>query len=218
MVKVSVQSADELWFGMAFEGGALVATATGSSSEDALEWVCRSIRTGIAYEVIKDPSDFVDETARMLAELERGIEEKKHFILSDKLPDSLRKVLYAAASIPIGSVSTYGNIAKAAGSEARAVGRVMATNPLYPIVPCHRVVGANMNLVGYQGRQDGEALELKLDRLRTEGRGFTSQGLADVLVLGITLPIYPVEWAIAEGRRGKPGSVRADEGQLALFD
>ncbi|MBT3272982.1 MAG: MGMT family protein, partial [Spirochaetales bacterium] len=88
---------------------------------------------------------------KLLGELERGKEERKSYSLSPFLSGPQRRILTAAAAIPIGYVSTYGNIADAAGSEARAVGRAMATNPLYPIVPCHRVVGADMSLVGYGG-------------------------------------------------------------------
>ena len=46
----------------------------------------------------------------------------------------------------------------------------MAGNPLYPIVPCHRVVGADMSLVGYGGKQTTGALTAKLSRLQAEAR------------------------------------------------
>lgn len=43
--------------------------------------------------------------------------------------------------IPAGYTMTYGEVAAAAGNPgaARAVGQVMATNPVPPFVPCHRV-------------------------------------------------------------------------------
>jgi len=50
----------------------------------------------------------------------------------------------------------YGEVAAAAGrpGAARAVGRVMATNPVPPFVPCHRVVAADGGLGGYGGGLD----------------------------------------------------------------
>jgi O-6-methylguanine DNA methyltransferase len=58
-----------------------------------------------------------------------------------------------AAKIPKGKVATYGQIAKLAGKPkaARAVGLYMRTNPYYPKVACHRVVGFDGRLVGYTG-------------------------------------------------------------------
>jgi methylated-DNA-[protein]-cysteine S-methyltransferase len=60
--------------------------------------------------------------------------------------DLLRKVPYAATV-------TYGDLAAQAGSPgaARAVGQVMASNPLPIVVPCHRVIAANGGLGGYSG-------------------------------------------------------------------
>jgi O-6-methylguanine DNA methyltransferase len=110
----------------------------------------------------------------------------------------------------VGYVTSYGDIALAAGTEARAVGRVMATNPLYPIVPCHRVVGSDLSLVGYGGRQDMSALCAKLDRLRREARGHTAQAVAP----GESLRVYPVEWAIAKALRDGVDAAR----QLTLFE
>ncbi|MFP6613062.1 MAG: MGMT family protein [Pirellulales bacterium] len=54
------------------------------------------------------------------------------------------KVLNACRCIPFGATATYGELARRCGSPraARAVGRVMATNPIPLIVPCHRVVSS----------------------------------------------------------------------------
>src|SRR5271154_5358009 len=56
-----------------------------------------------------------------------------------------RIVLEAALRIPAGETRTYGDLAKAVGrpTEARAVGQVMARNPIPLIIPCHRVLAAN---------------------------------------------------------------------------
>lgn len=66
----------------------------------------------------------------------------------------LTKVIYRlVAAIPPGSTLTYGEVAEAAGrpGAARAVGAAMAANPFAPVIPCHRVVGADGSLRGYAG-------------------------------------------------------------------
>ena len=64
-----------------------------------------------------------------------------------------RDVLAALQQVPAGATVSYGELAARAGhpGAARAVGRVMAGNPLPLVVPCHRVVGANGALTGYSG-------------------------------------------------------------------
>jgi methylated-DNA-[protein]-cysteine S-methyltransferase len=61
--------------------------------------------------------------------------------LSDKT-EFERKVLVATYRIPRGKVSTYKRIAEKIGKPKayRAVANALHKNPLYPIVPCHRVV------------------------------------------------------------------------------
>ena len=79
-------------------------------------------------------------------------------------------------SIPVGQVMSYGEVASLIGKKgsARAVGRVMANNPVPIIVPCHRVVAADGRLTGYSaagGLKTKEVL-LKMEgvELREEGR------------------------------------------------
>lgn len=66
--------------------------------------------------------------------------------------------------IPYGETTTYGAIAGALGSCARAVGNAVGHNPISIIIPCHRVVGADGSLTGYAG-----GIENKIKMLRLEG-------------------------------------------------
>jgi len=56
--------------------------------------------------------------------------------------------------IPYGETRSYGQIAKQLGSAARAVGRASGSNPICPIVPCHRVLGADGSLTGFAFGED----------------------------------------------------------------
>ena len=55
--------------------------------------------------------------------------------------------------IPYGDTRTYGDIARSIGNPgaARAVGMACNRNPLWIVVPCHRVMGSNRKLTGYAG-------------------------------------------------------------------
>lgn len=68
------------------------------------------------------------------------------------------RVLEIASQVKFGETITYGMIAEVIAVErglakmsARAVGSAMHRNPICLIVPCHRVVGANHHLGGYNG-------------------------------------------------------------------
>jgi O-6-methylguanine DNA methyltransferase len=201
------------WYGVACAGEGLVATAVSSTRAKTLGSLRRSLPMGVAHRVAdEDRSDFVEKTVALLVELEAGLEEHKSFSLATEyVGEPLARVLTVAAAIPLGYVTSYGNIANASDADARDVGQVMASNPLYPIVPCHRVVGADLSLVGYAGSKGKEALRAKLSRLSKEARGFKAE--QDVLVDGRPLRVYPVERAIANAEKHGAGEDR----QLTLF-
>lgn len=56
-------------------------------------------------------------------------------------------------TIPFGTTTTYGVVAKRLGDPngPRAVGLANGSNPIAIIVPCHRVIGASGTLTGYGG-------------------------------------------------------------------
>lgn len=64
-----------------------------------------------------------------------------------------RKVWDALAQIPYGETRSYSEIAEAVGhpGACRAVGGANHKNPLMILIPCHRVVGKNGDLVGFAG-------------------------------------------------------------------
>ena len=63
------------------------------------------------------------------------------------------QVYIALRAVPYGETITYGELARRAGqpAAARAVGGIMARNPLPIILPCHRVIAANGTMTGYSG-------------------------------------------------------------------
>lgn len=80
-----------------------------------------------------------------------------------------KKVWKQLLCIPYGSTTTYGEIAKELGNEkaARAVGLANHKNPIAIVVPCHRVIGKNGNLVGYAGGVDIKEKLLKIEQQST---------------------------------------------------
>jgi len=76
-----------------------------------------------------------------------------------------RKVLEQTARIPFGSVTTYSEVAAAAGSPRgmRAAGNALGSNPVPIVVPCHRVLRSGGALGGYTGGLDRKVTLLTLE-------------------------------------------------------
>jgi methylated-DNA-[protein]-cysteine S-methyltransferase len=92
--------------------------------------------------------------------------------MKTKLNNSFNEQCYnILRTVPIGYVTTYGDIAHALGTKAyRAVGNAMNKNPYSKDdVPCHRVVKSNGNIGGY-----AHEIKIKKELLITEGIFFDS--------------------------------------------
>jgi len=89
-----------------------------------------------------------------------------------------RRVLELCRRIPYGQTASYRQLASAAGSPraARAVGNVMAANRFPLVIPCHRVVGADLQLRGFSA-PTGVALKQRLLQLEGSSRGPASRRL-----------------------------------------
>ncbi|MDA3885986.1 MAG: methylated-DNA--[protein]-cysteine S-methyltransferase [Candidatus Delongbacteria bacterium] len=78
-----------------------------------------------------------------------------------------KKVYSKTIKVPFGKKFTYGHIAVLINNPkaSRAIGLAMKNNPVAPIVPCHRVVGANNVHCGFSANG---GIDLKLKMLEIE--------------------------------------------------
>lgn len=199
MVGVIVCEIETGWCGIALDDSdfvAIVVEPTAPAAEHAIE---HALPGGVEWS-IDDPANTRFAAALALVRrLEAGDESMKRYVLSSRyLTAPAHRIYSAAAQIPLGYITTYGAIARVALSEARAVGRAMATNPLYPIVPCHRVIGSDFAMVGYGGRQDQAAINAKYARLEAESCGYSDESHLEIA--DAYLPLYPVEAALLASR------------------
>ena len=79
--------------------------------------------------------------------------------------DFQQQVWQALMEIPFGSTTTYMNLSKKLGNALaiRAVASANGANAISILVPCHRVIGSNGELVGYAGGLDAKKKLLQLE-------------------------------------------------------
>ena len=125
---------------------------------------------GIAFEASAAELDneyfaeFEDKLQRLFDGYEVTMEDED-LDLPDA-PEFTKAVWKATREIPWGETRSYGDLAAAVGRPrgARAVGQVMASNPVAVLIPCHRVIASDRGLGGYGGH-----IEMKKRLLKLEG-------------------------------------------------
>ncbi|MFD1062496.1 methylated-DNA--[protein]-cysteine S-methyltransferase [Winogradskyella litorisediminis] len=98
------------------------------------------------------PKDLLDCVTQLKAYFR---EEQRHFDLKlNSLGTNFQKKVWRhLQQIPFGKTCSYLDISKQLGDPKaiRAVANANGKNPLWIIVPCHRVIGSNGSLTGYAG-------------------------------------------------------------------
>lgn len=91
--------------------------------------------------------------ARQVAEYLVGRRRRFDLPLRPLGSEFQRRVWRALAEIPYGETWSYGQLARRLGdpAAARAVGQANNHNPLPLVLPCHRVIGGDGQLVGFGG-------------------------------------------------------------------
>ena len=115
----------------------------------------------------KEASTLTDITAMQLREYFAGKRKKFDVPLNPQGTEFQRSVWKALQEIPYGKTRSYKQIAKAIGNPkaCRAVGMANNKNPIWILIPCHRVIGTDGTLTGYGG-----GLEMKKRLLNIEKR------------------------------------------------
>ena len=95
----------------------------------------------------------LEEAVRQLQEYFKGNRTEFTFKLNPSGTDFQKKVWDALLEIPFGKTISYLDLSKRLGDvkAIRAVASANGKNPLWIVVPCHRVIGTNGDLTGYAG-------------------------------------------------------------------
>lgn len=113
-----------------------------------------------------DDSPLLREAAAQLEAYFAGDLRGFDLPLNARGSDFQRAVWEQMLAIPYGETRSYGELAKATGGIARAVGSACGANPIPIFIPCHRVLAVGRRLGGFSG---GKGPETKALLLRLEG-------------------------------------------------
>lgn len=93
------------------------------------------------------------EVVSQLNEYFDGQRKTFSFTLNPKGTDFQQKVWQALLEIPYGKTMSYLELSKKLGDvkAIRAVAAANGKNPIWIVVPCHRVIGSDGSLTGYAG-------------------------------------------------------------------
>jgi methylated-DNA-[protein]-cysteine S-methyltransferase len=95
----------------------------------------------------------LEDAVYQMNEYFEGIRTEFQLDLNPEGTEFQKKVWLELQNIPYGRTASYMELSKLIGDPKaiRAVGSANGRNPLWIIVPCHRVIGSDGSLTGYAG-------------------------------------------------------------------
>jgi len=127
------------------------------------------IKKGLDAEFVENDDEILVETRRQINEYLDGDRTDFDIPLLMVGTDFQKSVWSALVKIPYGITSTYLQLAKDINNEkaVRAVASANGANSIGIIIPCHRIIGSNGELVGYGGGLPVKKRLLKLEKLNS---------------------------------------------------
>lgn len=136
-------------------------------------YIEKQTHTSINFEecVLKDDLDVFNKTKKWLNQYFNYQIPDVNIKIKLYGTDFSKEVWEILKSIPYGQTMTYKDIAGIIAHKrnikkmsSQAVGNAVGKNPISIIIPCHRVIGSNGDLIGYNG-----GLDIKEKLLEIEG-------------------------------------------------
>ena len=95
----------------------------------------------------------LEDCVDQLKEYFQGERQQFNFQINPKGTEFQKRVWQKLLSIPFGKTTSYLELSKQLGDvkAIRAVANANGKNPLWIVVPCHRVIGSDGSLPGYAG-------------------------------------------------------------------
>ncbi len=137
------------------------------------DWKYRKMRTtidsriqkGLNAEYVEESSEVIEETIKQMKEYFAN--ERKEFDIPLFMvgTDFQKSVWEGLIKIPYGTTASYLELSKNIGNEkaVRAVASANGANAISILIPCHRIIGSNGDLVGYAGGLPAKKKLLELE-------------------------------------------------------
>jgi methylated-DNA-[protein]-cysteine S-methyltransferase len=142
-----------------------------------LDFKYRRMRTTVDNRIKKGLSaDYIEQDGRILQETKKQFDEylngkRKKFDIPVLMvgSDFQKNVWKALMKVPYGTTATYLQLAESIDNEnaVRAVAAANGANAIAVIIPCHRIIGSDGELVGYGGGLPVKKRLLKLEQSKS---------------------------------------------------
>ena len=111
------------------------------------------IQKGLKAEYIEESSEVIEDTILQMKEYFSGKRKDFDIPLLMVGTDFQKSVWEGLMQIPYGTTASYLELSKRIGNEkaVRAVASANGANCISIMIPCHRIIGSNGDLVGYAG-------------------------------------------------------------------
>lgn len=141
-----------------------------AEENNAVTNICISKQGAFKADVLKE-TETIKQAIFQLKEYLSGQRQSFELNLNPKGTEFQKKVWKALQNIPYGKTRTYKQVAEAIENpkSCRAVGMANNKNPIFIVIPCHRVIGADGSLTGY-----GAGLPIKERLLKLEKNNMNS--------------------------------------------
>ena len=128
------------------------------------------IKKGLNANFVENNTEIIEKTRVELDEYFLGNRKVFDVPLQMVGTDFQKGVWEALLRVPFGTTSTYLQLAKNIKNEkaVRAVAAANGANSMAIIIPCHRIIGINGELVGYSGGLPIKKRLLKLEQITTQ--------------------------------------------------
>ena len=136
------------------------------------ELIDKRIKYYFKSEFVEEENQILTETKNQLSEYFNSQRIKFDLPIGLAGTDFQKSVWNELMNIPFGKTESYLSLSKKLGNSLaiRAVASANGANAISIIVPCHRIIGSNNELIGYAG-----GLEAKRKLLELEGVNLTRQ-------------------------------------------
>jgi len=128
------------------------------------------IKKGLNAKFVENNTEIIERIQAELDEYFHGNRKEFDVPLQMVGTDFQKSVWKALLRVPFGTTSTYLQLAKNINNEkaVRAVAAANGANSMAIIIPCHRIIGSNGELVGYAGGLPIKKRLLKLEKITTQ--------------------------------------------------